>query len=255
MLSVVDGGGQPAILVGEGVLDLSCARADRHGFGITYAKAGGGDRSRRTVGHLANRAASRGYPSIVMYTDGTGESTTVFGSPDDPRPLLAETELDRPSDSYRQLVGAIGTDLEWDKDAPLAQIAFSRRDDSGRFGPTDARTLDRLLAGSVEPGEASVTPRSPGITIVCIDPYHPRHADSVRGGLTQFVRNRADGGGIDTVFDPETIHDRIGRLVDDGVEIDRNVWRDIFDASTGILAPPFEGSEKGAGFALNELEQ
>ena len=254
MLSVVDGGGQPGIIVGEGVLDLSCARADRHGLGITYAKTGGCDRSHRTVGHLANRAARRGYPSVVMYTDETGGSTTVFGTPDDPRPLLAETGLDHASDSYRGLVGTIGADLEWDTDAPLAQVAFGRRDDSGRFGPTDARTLDRLFAGSIESIGTPAT-QSPGIIVVCVDPYHPRHADAVGGVLKRFIEDRAGGGDIDTVFDPETIRDRIRRLVEEGVEIDRSVWRDIFDASTGILAPPFEGSEKGAGFALNELER
>jgi len=38
------------------------------------------------------------------------------------------------------------------------------------------------------------------------------------------------------------------------VEVERDIWQDIFEFSNRILAPPFEGSEKGAGFDLNELD-
>jgi hypothetical protein len=47
--------------------------------------------------------------------------------------------------------------------------------------------------------------------------------------------------------------DRIGTLVHEGVEVEESVWRDVFEFNKGVLAPPFEGSEKGAGFGLNEL--
>jgi len=60
---------------------------------------------------------------------------------------------------------------------------------------------------------------------------------------------------FDRRFLPEESRNCASRLVHEGVEIKRDVWRDVFKVSNGILTLPFEGLEKGAGFDLNELDE
>ena len=61
-----------------------------------------------------------------------------------------------------------------------------------------------------------------------------------------------DGGALTRTFRPAEIRDRVETALDDGVAVEESVWRDVFDRSSEVLAPEFEGSYRGAGFNINE---
>jgi|AntRauTorcE11898_2_1112593.scaffolds.fasta_scaffold00414_9 LDH2 family malate/lactate/ureidoglycolate dehydrogenase len=252
MTSLIDSKSQPVVVSSTPALDLSCAQANEHGIGVTHATTKEDDDSLPTLGHVASHAAERGYVSAVLYADGSGNAMTVLGTPMQPLPLIAETELESPPVSYERLLDVIDTGVHGRRQTPLTQAMFVNPAEDERHSTADARLLDRLIRQATEPtGDGRVD--QPGLFVVCIDPSHPAQSGEVGNVVEGFVRDRE--AAFTEVFDPDTITDRIDTLLHNGVEVEREVWRDIFEFSNGILAPPFEGSEEGAGFGLNELDK
>lgn len=252
MTSLIDSESQPAVVSSTPALDLSCAQANEHGIGLTHATTKEDDDSLPTIGHVAYNAAERGYVSAVLYTDGSGNARAVLGTPMQPLPLIAEMELDSPPVSYERILDVIDAGLYGRRQAPLTQALFVDPVEDERHSTADARLLDRLVQQSTEPAD-SARVEQPGLVVVCIDPSHPAQSDEVGNVVEEFVSGRE--AAFTEIFDPDTVTDRIGTLLQGGVEVEREVWRDIFEFSKGILAPPFEGSEEGAGISLNELDE
>jgi hypothetical protein len=244
MVAAVDGGGQPALISAPPTLDLCCARADRRGFGVAHAMTAAGGTA-PTLGHVAYRAAKRGFVAVVLYWDGEAGGAVV-GTPDQPHPLLAERDLDAAPASYARLLAAVDAGLDHG-DGPLTQAVFTRTGDH-RHPTADERLVGRLLERSTEP--AASRPDETGFVTLCIDPGHPRYPDRLEVLVERFVDESASR--FTSVYRPAAVQERAETLLREGVEVDREVWRDVFDCSSGILAPPFEGSHQGAGFDINE---
>ncbi|ELY61981.1 hypothetical protein C492_08670 [Natronococcus jeotgali DSM 18795] len=254
-LSVVEGRDQPAIVASVPVLDLACARADRQGLGVVHAHTRDRNDSAPVLGHLAYKAAEREFLALVLSTDGDGATTAVAGTPEQPYPLLAEVALEAPAESARKFASIVRTGRYHQRDAPLTQ-AFFTADGSERDGAADARLFDRLLQGVTTPRPDATDEIEPGVTVLCIDPVHPRYSQGVRQVVERFIREHEGAAKPSmTVFEPQAVQDTVGMLISEGVEVEHRVWRDLFEFGTGILAPSFEGSEKGAGFGLNSLDQ
>lgn len=248
MISAVDADDQPSLVSGAAVLDMSCAQADSHGYGITSATIPSGDPTIETIGHLAYRAAKRGYISILLYADAEGESGTVLGTPEQPLPLLAETTLDAPSVSYDEILNLVDSDAYRYSNYPMMQVFFDR-DEENRYSTAETRLLSRLLRRSIVPAAESRFATESGYVVICVDPRYPRYPDEVQHIVERFIADHDTD--LTAVFDPDEISERTGRLTREGVEVDDAVWRDVFDFSSGVLAPPFEGSEADAGFELS----
>lgn len=249
-ISVLDAGGRPCLVSAVPALDLACAHADRYGTGITYVRESAVDVDGDVIGALAYRGADRGYVTLALATDSDGGSRTIIGTPRRLRPALAETALSAPSKGYAAVEHAVSTGRQAANEAPLFRSVFDEPPTAEPYGTVDAKLLYQLIRRSVEPKPGTET--DPGFIVVCIDPRHPRYSDEVRQVADQTIRKREPL--FDRRFPPEESRDRVSRLVDEGVEVERDVWRDIFEFSNGILAPSFEGSEKGAGFDLNDLD-
>jgi hypothetical protein len=249
MVSVVDGNGQPSVATSTPTLDLSCAHADNHGIGFAYASAAPDDPSLPALGYLASHAAERGYHALVVHEGGSRPSRTAVAAPSQPRPLIGEYELSSPSVTFTRIREIIETGIDGRHHNPLSQAFFVADSTENRYESADSRLLDYMLQQSLEPGADSGRGET-GYVVVCHDPSHPFHSNEIWQVTEQFIR---DGDDRLDVFDPQRIGDRVETLVHEGVEVDEPVWRDVFEFSKGMLAPPFEGSEKGAGFALNEL--
>jgi hypothetical protein len=248
MVSVIDGNGQPSIATSTPTLDLACAHADTHGIGFAYASADPDDPSLPALGHLAYHAAERGYHALVVHEGGSSPSRTAVAAPAQPRPLIGEYELSGPSVTFRRIRELIETGIDGRHHNPLSQVFFLDDDVDERYESADSRLLDRMLQQALEPVETGG--EETGYVVVCHDPSHPFHSREIWQVTERFIR---DGDPRLDVFDPERSRSRIGTLVREGVEVEESVWRDIFEFGKGVLAPPFEGSEKGAGFGLNEL--
>jgi hypothetical protein len=250
MVSVVDGDGQPSIATSTPTLDLACAHADTHGVGFAYASADPDDPSLPALGHLAHHAAERGYHALVAHDGGTNPSRTAVAAPSQPRPLVGEHEMSDPSVSFTRVRRIIETGVDDRHHNPLSQAFFLAEDTTDRYESADARLLDRVLQQALEAAPGAGREGETGYVVVCHDPSHPFHSREIWQVTEQFIR---DGDPRLDVFDPERIGTRIETLVHEGVEVDASLWRDIFERTKGVLAPPFEGSKKGAGFGLNEL--
>lgn len=256
--SVIEAGGQPSVVSSTPATDLSCSHADQHGVGIVRATVRRGDASFPALGHVAHTAAERGFLPVVLAADGRDRAATVVGVPDRPRPLLAEVELAAPSVGYRRLLEVLRAGCHGRRDTPLTQAFFADAGTTGGEYPVaDQRLLARLLRRATEPagGAEGEGEGEPGFVTVCFDPRHPLRAD----GLARVVERFVDGGRLDeragaetTVFRPADVQARAERLLREGVDVEEAVWRDVFEFSSGILAPPFEGSHRGAGFDINE---
>lgn len=245
-VSVVDGAEQPSLVSANPVLDLSCAQADRHGVGVTYATTCADDGTLPALGYLAYRAAERGLSAVVLYTASDDRAGTVVGTPDLPQPLVADARLAATSAAHRSLEEAISAGLIHGRHEPLTQLSFAR-DGTDGHGTADACLLERLLDASMETARRVSIDDS--YVVVCVDPGHPRQSGDVESVPGKFVDRHADA--FTRVFDPSEVVDRGGTLVHEGVEVDRDVWEALFDYGSGVLAPPFEGSEMDAGFGLN----
>lgn len=246
-ISVVDSDRQPAIVPSVPALDLACARAEREGTGVAYATVGENDVTMRTLGHMAYRAAERGCIGIVLAAGAQGHSETVIGMPDQPHPHFAQVSLEAPSASYTKLVGVIDEGLHARHDSPLAQAVFDTPA-ADAYRVAEHRMLNRLIDGAVRPAVAGHPDPDPGFIIACLQPRYPSYA-----GLEQVVDTMlADTDRFDTVFEPEQIQNRTDRLLHNGVEVEDAVWRDVFELSSEVLAPAFEGSHSGAGFDINK---
>lgn len=249
-ISVLSGAGRPCLVSGIPALDLACAHADRYGTGITYVRESDVSVDGDALGALPYRGADRGYVTFALSVDSDGGSRTVISTPRQLRPALAETTLSAPSKAYAAVEHAVSTGRQAAREAPLFRAFFDEPRATEPFGTVDAKLLYRLACRSVEPEPNAET--GPGFIVACIDPRHPRYSGEVGQVVDRTLREEARL--FDRRFPPEESQDRVCRLVDEGVEIERDVWRDIFEFSNGILAPPFEGSEKGAGFDLNDLD-
>ena len=249
MVSVIDGDGQPSVTTSTPTLDLSCAHADQHGIGFAYTSAASDDPTLPALGHLAYHAAKRGYHALVVHEGGSNPSRTAVAAPSQPRPLIGEYELSAPSVTFMRLREIIETGIDGRHHNPLSQAFFVDDGTKDRYESADSRLLDRMLQQALEP-ETEAGRGETGYVVVCHDPSHPFHSSEIWQVTEQFIRN---GDARLDVFDPGRIRDRVKTLVHEGVEVDEPVCRDVFEFSKGMLAPPFEGSEKGAGFGLNEL--
>jgi LDH2 family malate/lactate/ureidoglycolate dehydrogenase len=249
MVSVIDSNDQPSLISSTPALDLSCAQAKQHGAGIAYATISHHDDTLPALGHVAYKAAERGFPSVVLFMDGEAESATIVGIPDHPQPRIAEVELAAPSVSYVELLNVIKADLHHQYHSPLTQAFFRGSEDTHR-SVVDERLVDRLLNRAMKPAQDRRSEADPGFLTICIEPTHPRRSVGIQPLVDRFLDDRE--ATFTTVFHPQRIRDRTETLLHEGIEIDRDVWRDIFEFSSGVLAPPFEGSHKGAGFGLNE---
>lgn len=248
-ISVLDGRGLPCPVSAVPALDLACAHADRYGNGITRVTecvVGSGE---ELLGALACRAAERGYVSLVLSVGGDAGSRTVLGAPAGARPAVAEATPSAPSEGYAAIDRAVRADRHRARQAPLFRVAFDGETGPDPYDATDARLLHRFLQRSVAP--APDADAGPGFVVACIDPRHPRYSGEVGRVAEDAVR---DAELFDRIHSPEAVGDRVDRLVREGVAVDRKRWRELFEFGNGVLAPPFEGSEKGAGFDLNELE-
>lgn len=249
-ISVLSGDGRPCLVSGIPSLDMACAHADRYGTGITYVRESDVSVDGDVLGALSYRGADRGYVTFALSVDSVGGSRTVISTPRQLRPALAETTLSVPSKGYAAIEHAVNTGQQAAREAPLFRAFFDEARTTEPFGTVDAKLLYRLVCRSVEPNPDIET--GPGFIVACIDPRHPRYSGEVGQVVDRTLRegNRQ----FDRQFPPDESQDRVGRLVDEGVEVERDVWRDIFEFSNGVLAPPFEGSQKGAGFDLNDLD-
>jgi LDH2 family malate/lactate/ureidoglycolate dehydrogenase len=249
MVSVIDSNDQPSLISSTPALDLSCTRAKQHGVGIAYSTISHHDNTLPTLGHIAHKAAERGLLSIVLSANSEAESATIVGAPDYPQPRIIELELAAPSVSYTELLNVIRTDLHYQHHSPLIQAFFKGSEDTHRSA-ADERLVDRLLHRATKPARDHRSEVDPGFVSICIKPTHPLRSESIRPLVDRFLDDQE--AMFTTVFHPQRIQDRTETLLHEGVEIDRDVWRDIFEFSSGVLAPPFEGSQRGAGFDLNE---
>ena len=247
-VSIVDGSGQPSLVSAAPAVDLACAGATRHGIGLVHAATTPDDGTVPMLGHAAYVAAERGLLSLVLATGGTDRPRTVISRPDDPHPVMAERELDAPSKSHAALSAVVRSGALDRRDNPLTQVSFTGASETA-YGTAGERMLNRLLDRSVAPSDDDSDVQS-GFVHVCIDPDHPRHSGDLRRVVDRFVADReAD---FTRTFTPAEIRDRAGTALDRGVDVEETVWQDIFDRSSEVLAPEFEGSYRGAGFNINE---
>ncbi|GGJ03720.1 hypothetical protein GCM10008995_11890 [Halobellus salinus] len=242
----VDGSTQPGLVSSAPAVDLACAAAARHGVGIVHTRTAPGDETVPTLGHAAYAAAERGLLSTVLATGGVGTPRTVIGRPDDPHPVLAERELDAPSAGHAALAAVARAGANDRQDNPLTQAVFTGGPET-EYGTAGERLLGRLLHRSVAPS-GSDSRVDPGFTLVCLDPDHSRHSGDLRRVVDRFL----DGGELTRTFRPEEISDRVATALAEGVAVKESVWRDVFERSSAVLAPEFEGSYRGAGFNINE---
>jgi len=246
-VSLIDADGQPSLVSSTPAVDLASAAVSRHGVGVVEATAAREDATVPMLGHAAYAAAERGYLSIVLAADGANHQRTVLARPDDPHPCVAERELDSPSASHAALSGAVRAGVHSRRDNPLTQAFFTGGADT-EYGTAGERMLNRLLHRSVEPGATDGV--DPGFVLVCLDADHPRHAGGLRRVFDEFIE--AQDAALTRTFRPAEIRDRAETLLQAGVDVDEDTWEDIFDRSSEVLAPEFEGSYRGAGFNINE---
>jgi hypothetical protein len=243
-MPVVDGDGQPSIVSGTPSLDLCCAAARRRGRGITHTTVDPGDDTAATLGHLAHAAAERGLLAVVLYANHAGDAVTVVGTPDRPHPHVGETMLPRPSTAHASVLAAADADLDDHPDGLLTHAVFDEEVDT-RGETADGRLVTRLLDDATTPADGR--PDVPaGFVTICLDPTHPAQPRCVERPFREGV------DAATTVFDPERVGERADRLLRDGVDVDEAVWQDLFEYSSDVLAPEFEGSYRGAGFEINE---
>ena len=186
--------------------------------------------------------------SVVLATGGAGTPRTVIGRPDDPHPILAERELDAPSAGHAALASVARAGAHDRRDNPLTQAFFTGGSET-EYGTAGERLLDRLLRHSIVPSGPD-SRVDPGFTLVCLDPDHSRHSGDLRRVVDRFVDGQQTA--LTRTFQPAAIRDRAETALDEGIAVEESVWRDVFDRSSEVLAPEFEGSYRGAGFNINE---
>jgi LDH2 family malate/lactate/ureidoglycolate dehydrogenase len=242
---VVDGAEQPSIVSGTPTLDLCCARAERRGLGLTYTTVAPGDDTVAALGHVAHAAAERGLQSVVLYANRVGDAVTITGEPARPHPLVGEADLAAPSVAHATILDAID-DGPTDHSIDLLTHALFDGDGGDDAAATaDGRLVNRLLDDATTPVEGR--PDVPaGFVTICFDPTHPTQPRRAERAFREGTDASTD------VFRPEQIGTRADRLLREGVDIERSVWEDIFEYSSDVLAPEFEGSYRGAGFEINE---
>ncbi|RQH02548.1 hypothetical protein [Natrarchaeobius oligotrophus] len=239
--TVVVGDDQPSLLSSTAALDLGCSEAKRDGIGIVHATIPESDGTSSVVGHAAYHAARRGLVSIVTYYGGTGESFTVVGTPGQSRPLLAEANVDRPSTSYRQITDVIHS-RSYNRKRTSLYRKFFDRDRSGDHSSAETCLIDRLLSESVRPDRETSEDVEPGFVTICVDPFHPRFSGGIQQLAERFVTDQeAD---FATVYRPERVRKRVQQLSDRGVDVERDVWEELFERSNGIFAPDSEGAQR-----------
>lgn len=244
----VDGSTQPGLVSSTPAVDLACAAATRHGVGVVHTRTAPSDETVPTLGHAAYAAAERGLLSVVLATGGAGTPRTVIGRPDDPHPILAERELDAPSAGHAALASVARAGAHDRRDNPLTQAFFTGGSET-EYGTAGERLLDRLLRHSIVPSGPD-SRVDPGFTLVCLDPDHSRHSGDLRRVVDRFVDGQQTA--LTRTFQPAAIRDRAETALDEGIAVEESVWRDVFDRSSEVLAPEFEGSYRGAGFNINE---
>lgn len=246
VFSIVDSGDQPSIVSSTAALDFSCSQAKQEGIGITYSSIPESDSSLPTIGHTAYNAANRGMVSVVLteYSDG---SEGFIGVPSRPHPIVAEMELEGPASSYTKLLDVIDSGLYQQRHSPLVQ-AFFDPDEGDHRAATDAAMLEQLLEGTTEPSPEGVDSDEHGFFTICVDPNHPRNSEGIRRVADQFVDERTDA--LTTVHRPSEIRKRGRTLIEEGVDVEEQVWEELFEFSNGVFSPDSLGSETGAGPGL-----
>lgn len=247
-VSVIEGESQPSIVASDPLLDLASARANQQGLGLAYATTEADDTSLPTIGHVAYKAAKRGLVGVLTYTDGT-ESGSVVGVPTDGHPLVAETTLPAPSTALQDVHRLVRSEDHHQGNVLLTKTFFDATA-TGSAETADERFVEQVLQRATEAASGHDTGAESGVGLLCIDPRHPRRTERVQRLVSEYVDDEVDR--FTTVFRPERIEERVETLLHEGVEVERSRWEDVFEYNTGVLTPPFEGSEQGAGFGLSD---
>lgn len=145
-----------------------------------------------------------------------------------------------------KLATVVDERLRGPPDSPLKQLFFER-ERAYDLPAADERIVTRLLTEATEPELAADV--EAGFPPLCLDHRHVQYAAGVEDVVTTFLTDREDR--FTRTLRPADAQARIDERLDTGVEVDRAVWRDLFDASSEVLVPEFEGSKEGAGFALD----
>ncbi|WP_311172061.1 hypothetical protein [Halobellus ordinarius] len=246
-ISVVDSGAQPSIVSANPTVDLSCSLAEQNGLGIACTSTAAGDDTLDALGHQAYRAGKRGYVALTLYADEKG-SGTILGVPEEPYPTVVEKTLDEPSVTQTEITKIVDAGLHQRRQSPLVQSLLTTAVDEQLAA--EEHLLTMLLRSSLEASSRSELDDESGFVTICIDPDHPRYAGGAQNTAEEFLETRETE--FTETFHPSTVGPRVEKLLNDGVEIEEPVWRDIFEYSSDILAPEFEGSYRGAGFDINE---
>jgi len=249
LVAVIDSDEQPGLVASSPTLDLACMQADQHGVGIAYTPITRKDETSHTLGHLACKAVKRGYLPVVLSTDGD-TSRTIVGMPTKPGPRIVETTLDAPSTAVAAVTDVVEAGLLQRRHDPVTQAFFTEDEGVQVQDPVaEQRLLRRMLRRAHDPAPAR-SDVGPVFVLLCFDPQHQHTPEGATQVMESFLDDQqADVG---TVYDPVAISERARTLLHEGVEVEDAVWADIFDYSSRILAPEFEGSYRGAGFNINE---
>jgi hypothetical protein len=246
-ISVVDSGAQPSIVSANPTVDLSCSLAEQNGLGIACTSTAAGDDTLDALGHQAYRAGKRGYVALTLYADEKG-SGAILGVPEEPYPTVVEKTLDGPSVTQTEITKIVDAGLHQRRQSPLVQSLLTTSVDEQLAA--EEHLLTMLLRSSLEASARSELDGESGFVTICIDPDHPRYAGGAQNTVEEFLDRRE--AEFTETFHPSSVGPRVEKLLNDGVEIEEPVWRDIFEYSSDILAPEFEGSYQGAGFDINE---
>jgi LDH2 family malate/lactate/ureidoglycolate dehydrogenase len=246
MFTIIDSGSQPSIVSSTAALDFSCSRAKREGIGVTYTSLPSSDGSLPTIGHTAYNAANRGLVSIVL-VDHPTESASFLAVPGRSQPVVGEADLEGPSTSYARLQAIVQRGLYEQRHSPLVQTFF-QRDEGGHRSATDAETLERMLEGATKENAEGTGDDEAGFFTICVDPNHPGNSSEIERTTSQFIDEHAET--LTTVYQPSEIRNRGKTLIERGVDIEKDVWEDLFEFSNGIFSPDSVGSETGAGPSL-----
>ncbi|MFB6250763.1 MAG: hypothetical protein ABEI27_03585 [Halobellus sp.] len=246
-ISVIDSGAQPSIVSINPAVDLGCSLAEQNGVGIACTTIAAGDATLDALGHQAYRAGKRGYVEMTVYADENG-SGAVLGVPEEPYPTVVEKRLDGPSATQTEITNIIDAGLEERRQSPLVQSLLTRAVDEQLAA--EEHLLTTLLRSSLEPSEWAELDGDSGFITICIDPNHPRYAGGAQNTVEEFVESRE--AEFTETFHPSGVGPRVERLLNNGVQIEESAFQDIFEYSSEILAPEFEGSYQGAGSGINE---
>lgn len=239
----------PALLSATPCADFASAAATRRGLGLAHAPVATDDPSIETIGHATYRAAERGLNAIAVGC--VPDFSVVFiSSPGDPYPFMAKCSDSGQSTLYARLDQVLSGKNMTETSAVLAEALFSTATPASSYPTAGARLLQSALTLSLSSPDDESAP-SPGYVLLCVDPSNPAQPGNSRAVFETYMSDKANS--FESIYRPDEINARIERLGIEGIEIDADLWQSVFEWSTEMLAPSFEDSDQGAGYALNDL--